>query len=154
MGSDGIKSAAIVCKQTEDFLLQQVPRLKRREKEALVGIICHQQESKPAILKTDGDIIRRLNSTPLEDLATYVNSEVNALQAASASRAQKRSQGIRKQAAKFQDWAVSFQKFLSAYSGIVDVVRAADSQFGNVAFAALSVLFAVSRAQLCFSKVL
>lgn len=42
-----------------------------------------------------------------------------------------------------QEFAVTFSRFLKAYSVIVKVVQVADSQFGHVALATLSVLFAV-----------
>ncbi|RYP47915.1 hypothetical protein DL768_006111 [Monosporascus sp. mg162] len=45
-------------------------------------------------------------------------------------------------ATQLQDFAVTFSRFLQAYSGIVSIVQTADSQYGNVAFAALSLLFA------------
>lgn len=56
----------------------------------------------------------------------------------------RRSRGFHKRTARLQDLTVTFSHFLRAYSGVVSIVQNADAQFGNVAFAAFSLLFAVS----------
>ena len=45
--------------------------------------------------------------------------------------------------AKWGQRFLTFNDFLKAYAGVVEVVKAADAQYGNVAFAALSLLFVV-----------
>lgn len=85
-----------------------------------------------------------LTSMPLETLGEYVKAETSALERAQSGLNQKRSTGIRRAYSSTQKFIVEFDRFLSAYSGIVEIVKSADQQYGGVAAATLSLLFSVS----------
>lgn len=91
------------------------------------------------------ELLRQLESMSLEDLSTMVHAETQSLQETDAQLALKRTKGVHKVAFRFQEFAVTFDRFLSAYSGVVDIMQTADAQFGGVACATLSLLFAVGR---------
>lgn len=54
-----------------------------------------------------------------------------------------REKGFRKIGANIQSVSITFAGFLEAYSGIVEIVKAADQQFGGLAYGTLSLLFSV-----------
>lgn len=80
---------------------------------------------------------------PLEQLSAYVDFEVEKMRVANTAITQKRASSLHRIGGAVQDFTLTFRDFLKAYSGIVEVVQAADAQYGNVAFAALSLLFVV-----------
>jgi hypothetical protein len=89
-------------------------------------------------------ILNQLNSMPLEVLQAYVESESKTLKEAESHLEQKRSKGLHKIVLKAQNSLVTFDRFLTAYSGIVDILQGVDAQYGGVASATLSLPCAVS----------
>lgn len=89
------------------------------------------------------DLFRQLDELPLEVLSGYIDSEVGALHSARADLSHRRSKGAHKVSEKAQNFVIEFDRFLKAYSGIVDVLTSVDAQYGGVASTTLSLLFAV-----------
>ncbi|KAI1176693.1 hypothetical protein F4777DRAFT_247507 [Nemania sp. FL0916] len=137
-----INPAKAVLLDAPDFLHEQLPKLGNKVRGELNAIIRHNRDPIEPILQTEEDLISHLNSVPLERLTAYVNSELGRMKDANKTLNQKRSRGVHKQAARFQDFAMAFNQFLAAYSGVINIIQTADAQFGNVAFATLSLLFA------------
>jgi phage-related protein len=61
----------------------------------------------------------------------------------------RRSVGLRKAGSSVQRVLGTFSDFLGSYSGIVELVKAADSQYGGLAYGTLSLLLSVS----CIAKI-
>ncbi|KAI3337621.1 hypothetical protein HD806DRAFT_518422 [Xylariaceae sp. AK1471] len=137
-----IKPAKGVLQGAQHFLHEWLPKLGMKVQSELNAIICHNQRSVESPLQTKEDLINRLDSIPLEQLSAYVDSEVKRMKDADLNLIQKKSKGFHMRATQLQNFAVTFSRFLQAYSGIVNIVQTADAQYGNVAFAALSLLFA------------
>ena len=57
----------------------------------------------------------------------------------------KRSTGGRKVGTGIQSFMTTFSEFLESYSGIVELVKAADNQYGGLAYGTLSLFLSVSR---------
>lgn len=78
----------------------------------------------------------------LEELNELLESFLRSAQAKQQTRME--NQGILRQSGgKAVAFANSFSKYLQAYSGIVEVVKSADQQYGGIAYGALSVLLIV-----------
>ncbi|KAF2873444.1 hypothetical protein BDV95DRAFT_567013 [Massariosphaeria phaeospora] len=93
---------------------------------------------------TTDDILNRLGSMPLEHLSSYVESEIGHLQSSMSNLQQRRSRGVHKASMKAQKFVTEFDRFLKAYSGVVNIVSSVDAQYGSVASATLTLLFSVS----------
>ncbi|KAF2688251.1 hypothetical protein K458DRAFT_401613 [Lentithecium fluviatile CBS 122367] len=78
---------------------------------------------------------------PLEVLSRFVGAEAGAVREAKAGLDERRSKGVHGIASKSEKFILEFDRFLSAYSGIVNIVALADAQYGGVASATLTVLF-------------
>ena len=143
-GSNEIQRVKLVGKQTQAFLTRRVPTLGKRAKQVLIEITRKSDQTIGPTPKTDQDIVDRLNSMSFEDLKTYVGAEVDRLKDARSARDQQRSKGFGKRASKLQEVLLTFDRFLSIYTGVVDIVKIAEPTSGIAAFAALSILFAVS----------
>ena len=109
----------------------------------MIAIICYRTQLPKSEPLTNEDVLDKLESTPLDQLSAYVDSELGTTLDIKSIVEQKRAHGIRKVGAALQDFTLTFNDFLKAYAGVVEVVKAADAQYGNVAFAALSLLFVV-----------
>jgi hypothetical protein len=133
------------------FLSKIIPRLGRTIKNEFSAVIhltrqqqsTEQQAPLPDDAHNDDVILRQLKDTNFEQLSIYVDVQVQKMENANTNFIAKRSKGVRKLGARFQELVVTFNRFLKAYSGIVEVMQNADSQFGNVAFSTPSLLFAV-----------
>lgn len=79
----------------------------------------------------------------LEDLLAYVSTQSAGLNSAQAALSRRRSKGAHKVSAKATKFMSEFERFLTAYSGIVNIVSLADAQYGGVACATFSLLFSV-----------
>jgi hypothetical protein len=140
-----IKPAKGVLQEARDFLHERLPKLGTKVRIELKAIIRHSQSPVESTSQTNEEDldIDSLRSISLAQLSTYVDAEVNKMRYANGILNQKRSNGLRKRAMQLQNFAVTFSRFLQAYSGIVNIFQAVDTQYGNVAFATLSLLFAV-----------
>jgi len=136
-----------VLKDNEKYFRDRLPRLKKEIKSEIHHII-HSVKRPDGEPQTQGqtqeDLLSQLNSMSLDVLSAYVNSEARGLEIAESELKLRRSKGLHKAAAKSQEFAMEFSRFLTAYSGIVNIVQAVDAQYGGVACATLSLLFAVS----------
>ena len=138
---DEMKPANIVLQGNKKYLRDWLPRLGENITSELTRIIrCGERSGE----EKQEDLLSQLNSMTLDRLSAYIGSEMQNLQRADSDLKRKKSKGVHKAVDKFQNFVISFDQFLTAYSGIVDIVKAADAQYGNVACATLSLLFAVS----------
>ena len=90
-----------------------------------------------------GEVFDELQTMNLKQLSSYLDTEMRTLSVSKMDLDRKRDKGAHKFTGALQDSMVAFHDFLETFSGIVDIVSAADSQFGGVACATLSLLFVV-----------
>jgi hypothetical protein len=97
------------------------------------------------------DAWQHLLSLNLSDLRKCVATELEELRRNQSDLDRRRQHGWRKITTGFQDFVITFDKFLEGYSGVVEIVKEADARYGGAATAMLAVLFAVSlpNHQLC-----
>ncbi|KAK5636276.1 hypothetical protein RRF57_011988 [Xylaria bambusicola] len=145
--SKEIKPAQDALQGAQGFLDECLSKLGEKVKSEFNSIIHFNKSSGESRKEPGEDLVKYINTLPLEQLSDYVNFSVNKMRDAGEELSQKRSRGFHKRAARLQDFAVIFSHFLKAYSGVVSIVQNADAQFGNVAFAALSLLFATVKAK-------
>jgi hypothetical protein len=93
---------------------------------------------------SDEELATDLSAMSLDDLSKHVRSQLDALSTAQSGLEKSRSKGIHKLSAKTQRFMSEFDRFLSAYSGVMSVVTLVDAQHGGVACATLALLFAVA----------
>lgn len=91
----------------------------------------------------DEDILEALGNMPLEVLSRYVHAESESLRNAKSNLDGTRMKGVHRAYAKTERFVVEFDRFLTAYSGIVNIVAFADVQYGGIATGTLSLLFSV-----------
>ena len=89
-------------------------------------------------------LIEMLNEMPLKALSQYVRAESASLRSAKFELDDKRTKGVHRAYVKTERFVVEFDRFLTAYSGIVNVVATADTQYGGIATATLALFFSVS----------
>ncbi len=77
--------------------------------------------------------------TQYEDAIT----ELGSAQARNLAWSAKRKKGLRKLPTLLQTFMTRFADFLEAYSGIVEIVKQADSQYGGLAYSTVSLLLLV-----------
>lgn len=128
------------------YLSSKLKRTGLGIKSELRGILNSVPEKNETTLtesKKESDLLQSLNAMPLHVLSTYVHKHAEDLGAAHTALEQKRSDGVRKTWSKTERFVVQFDRFLNAYSGILDIVKTADAQYGGVAGATLALLFSV-----------
>lgn len=143
--SEEINPARSLLQGSRHFLCKRLPKLGNETIAELIAVIRHNKQSAQPGLQSREDVLSQLDTIPLSQLSDYVDSEVRKMEGADANWSQKRRD---KRTTRFQDFAVTFSRFLKAYSGIVDIVGGVDHQFGYVAFSTLSLLFAVSTGEM------
>lgn len=90
------------------------------------------------------DLYAALEAASLEDLRAYVAEHATAaVGSAAAQWDRKRNAGWRRARTGFQRFAMTFDRFLAGFQGVVEIVKMADSQYGGAATQVLSILFAV-----------
>jgi hypothetical protein len=89
------------------------------------------------------DPLAMLKRMSLQDLSAYVSGQTEALNNAHVSLEEKRSKGLHKISSRTQSFVSEFDRFVNAYSGIVNIVMLVDAQHGGVACATLALLFSV-----------
>ena len=139
--------AYCVLQSNKRYFEDRLPRLEKKITSELHRIIHSERRSDgggPQSQEESQDLLSQLSSLPLQTLSAYVDSETGRLKSAESDLKHKRSIGLHKAAAKTQDFAMAFDRFLTSYSGIVSIVQAMDAQYGGAACATLSLLFAVS----------
>jgi hypothetical protein len=93
------------------------------------------------------ELLNRLNAMTLDQLSTYVTVQRSSLRSAQDDLQSQRVKGPHKVLSKVQKFVLEFDRFLNAYSGIMSIVTLVDAQYGSVASATLSLLFAVGEMQ-------
>ncbi|KAI0490381.1 hypothetical protein F4859DRAFT_508183 [Xylaria cf. heliscus] len=139
--SKEIEPAEGVLHGAQQFLDEWLPKLGKGVRSELNAIIRYNKSSEESTWEREENLTKYINSLSLEQLSGYVDFQMNQMGDAGEELNQKRSGGFHRRAAQLQDFAVTFDRFLRAYSGIVTIVQNADSMYGNVAFATLSLLF-------------
>ncbi|KXT00823.1 hypothetical protein AC578_2975 [Pseudocercospora eumusae] len=82
---------------------------------------------------------------PDSDLAARVTDQLQITKIASAKlKAKRTSTTGRKITTGFQSFLYTFSQFLESFSGICEIVRAADQQYGGLAYGTLSLLLSVA----------
>ncbi|KAI9668021.1 MAG: hypothetical protein M1821_000841 [Bathelium mastoideum] len=141
--SGELEEARKVRNDHHDFL-EIVPKLREPVKSELAELFAASKKESTARHSTQDNLLTSLNAVPLNDLELYVAHSVQGVIDASSELRRKRDSGARKYVSTpFQKFAKLFSDFLAAYGGLVDILRNADSQYGNVASSTFSLLFAV-----------
>jgi len=127
------------------YLLGKLAKMNTQVKQELGCIVRARSRTSGSGLEDGGDqvLATDLTSMTLEDLAEHVSSRLETLNTAQAGLEKNRSKGLHKVSVKAQKFVSEFDRFLSAYSGIMNVVSLVDAQHGGVACATLALLFAV-----------
>lgn len=92
---------------------------------------------------SQNELWNEMSSMSLGSLQGYVRGQTELLDDAQAQLQVQRKVGWRRVTTKFQKFAKTFDQFLTAYSGIVEIVKQADGHYGGLASATLSLLYAV-----------
>ncbi|KAI9694329.1 MAG: hypothetical protein M1820_009018 [Bogoriella megaspora] len=138
-----LEEARKVRNSHNDFL-QFVSRLRKPVRSELADFIAASKKESTPRQSTQDDLLATLNAVPLDGLETYVANSVRGVADASSELLEKRDHGVRKfVSTPFQKFAKLFSDFLIAYGGLVDILKNADSQYGNIASSTFSLLFAV-----------
>ena len=87
------------------------------------------------------DFSETANEDSIQELLRYCLGQ--------AERQQRDQRLIRKAGKKTVIFANNFAHFLQAYSGVVEVMKEADQQYGGLAYGTLSILLIVSRPPFC-----
>lgn len=87
---------------------------------------------------------RSLLSLSLSELIVHVEHQKKEMENGAQAWQKKRSHGWKRVGTGLQQFVVDFDSFLSGFSGVVEVVKAADNAYGGAATLALSVFFSVS----------
>ena len=96
-------------------------------------------------LGPEKDFENILGDMSIHQLQDCVAQHLAKLEAGDAQLSANRAKGWRKATSWLLPFAKTFGQFLKSYSGIVSIFNSVDAQYGNVATAALSLLFAVRR---------
>ncbi|KAK1828954.1 hypothetical protein QBC39DRAFT_415460 [Podospora conica] len=83
-----------------------------------------------------------LESLDIEDLQRHIAGQTPLLHAALGDWDDRRNRGWRKGRTRAQTFVVSFDRFLKAFSGILEIARLADEQYGGAATRIFSLLWA------------
>ncbi|RWA11930.1 hypothetical protein EKO27_g3175 [Xylaria grammica] len=145
--SKEIKPAEGVLQNAQHFLNDWLPKLGGKARGEFNAIICYNKSSDESRKKREENLVEYINSLSLEQLLGYVDFTTSKMRDAGQELNRRRSGGFHKRANQLQDFAITFNRFLHAYSGIVSIMQNADLLYGNVAFAALSLLFATMKAK-------
>ena len=99
--------------------------------------------------------VTELYATSKEEVENESASAESAMLAVQEATAQKslwgvrRKQGIRRVGSVTQSFAKNFSAFLAGYSGVVEMVKTGDNQYGGLAYGTLSLLLSVGKAFDC-----
>ena len=99
--------------------------------------------------------VTELYATSHEEVAKESASAESAILAVEEATTQKsiwsirRKQGGRKVGSVTQSFAKNFSAFLAGYSGVVEMVKTGDNQYGGLAYGTLSLLLSVSQVFEC-----
>lgn len=124
----------------------ELPALGKATKDECTRLLGYCNKCKPGSKTSEAGLQEQLGSMTLVELRSYIDSEKRTAEDGRHQLGQRRKSGWRKGTTAIQDFSLTFDRFLCAYSGVVDLVSHADDSYGNVATATLSVMFAVSSA--------
>jgi hypothetical protein len=94
-------------------------------------------------LTADPSLHAFLDSLEVEDLQCHITNQTRTLAQALGEWDDKRNKGWRKGRTKAQNFVIAFDRFLKAFSGILEIAKLADDQYGGAAGKIFSVLWAV-----------
>lgn len=135
-----------VLREHDHYFKERLSKANVKIKEELERIVADKQQKKieMARKRIEGEELSNLLATmTLEDLSAYMSKQRTELASAQAGLEEKRTQGFHKVTAKTQKFMLEFDRFLDAYSGVVNIVMFVDAQYGGVACATLALLFSV-----------
>ncbi|KAK0610776.1 hypothetical protein B0T14DRAFT_500005 [Immersiella caudata] len=87
------------------------------------------------------DFPEYLNSLSIEDLQHHVSAQAKLLENAQTEWHHKRTKGYRRFRTNAQDFTVTFDRFLKAFSGVVEVAKMADDAYGGAATQIISLFY-------------
>ncbi|KAF2198747.1 hypothetical protein GQ43DRAFT_421781 [Delitschia confertaspora ATCC 74209] len=139
-------SAYQVLRDNSSHFKSKIPLLERKVRDELEKILQFRgqknKEKSPENQELADASLAELEHMSLEDLTTYVKSEKARLNTVKNSLEEKRTKGLHKTSHKMAHFIQEFDRFLTGYAGIVNVIALADAQYGGVASVTLSLLFA------------
>lgn len=139
-----IQSAKKVLQESTVFLKSGLQRLGKNSFNTLTALLSHKkQKGSPSGELSGTDVLVALETVSLEQLSSYVDYAISDMREAGEGLTIKRSRGFHKTTAKAQSFILAFDRLLKAFSGVVDIVKQADAQYGNVASSTLSLFYAV-----------
>ena len=80
----------------------------------------------------------------IDQLRKQVETELAHADASRRTLKDRRERGVHKLSVNIQGFLVDFSLFINGYSGIVEMVKAADNQFGGLAWGTLSVFLSIA----------
>ncbi|EFX04141.1 hypothetical protein CMQ_1069 [Grosmannia clavigera kw1407] len=93
------------------------------------------------------DVQESLNSMTLEELREHVKGDIPRLDGGVEQWKANRQHGAKKISKKVVEFVDDFDSFLAGFSGIVEVVKLVDNQYGGTASAVLFIMFATVKAK-------
>ncbi|CAI6336221.1 unnamed protein product [Periconia digitata] len=139
-----LQSAREVVGDSKEFLRTRLRKLGRKESVALTTILSHsKRRGQVSPSKSRIGVFDALEELSLDELSSYVNDQVAMMKIADDHLESRRSKGLHRVATRAQSLTVAFDRFLKAYSGVVDIVNLADAQYGNVASSTLSLFYSM-----------
>lgn len=103
--------------------------------------------SKTSLLNVSKDVYQMDKpdlEVQIDHLRSIVKKELEETNSSFGTLKNRREQGVHKLSAGAQGFLSDFSIFINNYSGIVEIVKAADSQFGGLAWGTLSVFLSVA----------
>jgi hypothetical protein len=92
---------------------------------------------------TEDGLRQQLEELNVHQLREYAQSELQGARDVNTVYNKDRTTGVRKRMHWAQEIGKAFSDFLASYSGIIELVRNAGQQYGEVAYETLSVLLIV-----------
>jgi len=92
---------------------------------------------------TEKDLRTQLRELDIYKLQEHAGEDLLGAQMVNSSYNLERTTGSRKFGSRLQNFFTSFSEFLTAYSGIIELVRNAGQQYGEAAYQTLSILLTV-----------
>ena len=94
------------------------------------------------------DFEAAISNMSIEQLQNYTSRKVTELEEGDVSLSRMRTKGWRQGSTWLLSFSKTFNEFLLAYSGIVQLFNTVDAMYGNAATGTLSLLFVVDAAAL------
>ncbi|KAJ4301551.1 hypothetical protein N0V90_003644 [Kalmusia sp. IMI 367209] len=142
-------SAEEVVPSHDEFMREKLSKTGGLGSQQLCRIVkakAHDKDTKSNTKEQSQEaLIETLNAMPLESLSQYVRAESASLRTAKSDLDEKRTKGAHRAYVKTERFIVEFDRFLTAYSGIVNIIATADAQYGGIATATLALFFSAAQ---------